>query len=63
MSFRWQKNKRVEILKVLFRGAEVLILDEPTAVLTPQEANKLFWNHAVHERGGMLHHSDHPQAS
>lgn len=36
------EKQRVEILKVLFRGAEVLILDEPTAVLTPQEANKLF---------------------
>ncbi len=36
------EKQRVEILKVLFRGAEVLILDEPTAVLTPQEADKLF---------------------
>jgi simple sugar transport system ATP-binding protein len=35
-------QQRVEILKVLRRGAEVLILDEPTAVLTPQEAEELF---------------------
>lgn len=34
-------QQRVEILKALFRGAEVLILDEPTAVLTPQEVDKL----------------------
>src|SRR5262245_58516324 len=33
---------RVEILKALFRGAEVVILDEPTAVLAPQEADHLF---------------------
>jgi simple sugar transport system ATP-binding protein len=35
-------QQRVEILKALFRGAEVLILDEPTGVLTPQEADHLF---------------------
>ncbi len=34
-------QQRVEILKALYRGAEVLILDEPTAVLTPQEIEKL----------------------
>lgn len=34
--------QRVEIIKTLYRGAEVLILDEPTAVLTPQESIKLF---------------------
>jgi ABC-type uncharacterized transport system ATPase subunit len=36
------QQQRVEILKVLFRKANVLILDEPTAVLTPQEATELF---------------------
>src|SRR5438105_5600623 len=36
------QQQRVEILKALYRGAEVLILDEPTAVLTPQEASELF---------------------
>ncbi len=34
-------KQRVEILKTLYRGAETIILDEPTAVLTPQEADKL----------------------
>ena len=36
------QKQTLEIVKVLFRGANVLILDEPTAVLTPQETNKLF---------------------
>ncbi|MEA4884315.1 MAG: ABC transporter ATP-binding protein [Clostridia bacterium] len=42
----WQlsvgEQQRVEILKALYRGAEVLIMDEPTAVLTPQEVRELF---------------------
>ncbi len=36
-----RRGKRVEILKALYRGAETLILDEPTAVLTPQEITEL----------------------
>ncbi|EEF57476.1 ABC transporter ATP-binding protein [Pedosphaera parvula] len=37
-------QQRIEILKLLFRNANILILDEPTAVLTPQETNDLFSN-------------------
>ncbi|MGI8518252.1 MAG: ABC transporter ATP-binding protein [Acidimicrobiia bacterium] len=38
------ERQRVEIIKVLYRGAKILILDEPTAVLVPQEVEELFRN-------------------
>jgi simple sugar transport system ATP-binding protein len=38
------QRQRVEILKVLYRGAQIIILDEPTAVLVPQEVDALFAN-------------------
>ena len=45
-------RQRVEILKVLYRGARTLILDEPTAVLVPQEVDALFDNLRGHEVRG-----------
>jgi simple sugar transport system ATP-binding protein len=45
-------QQRVEIIKALGRGADILILDEPTAVLTPPEADALFrFLHTLRERG------------
>ncbi len=47
------ERQRVEILKVLYRGAKILILDEPTAVLTPAEADQLFENLRTMVKNGM----------
>jgi simple sugar transport system ATP-binding protein len=46
-------RQRVEIAKVLYRGATILILDEPTAVLVPQEVDELFGNLAELKREGL----------
>jgi ABC-type uncharacterized transport system ATPase subunit len=46
-------RQRVEILKVLYRGASILILDEPTAVLVPQEVDELFANLRELKREGL----------
>ncbi len=46
------ERQRVEIIKVLFRGARILILDEPTAVLVPQEVEELFRNLRELKAGG-----------
>ncbi len=49
------ERQRVEILKVLFRGARIIILDEPTAVLVPQEVEALFDNlRLLREEGNTL---------
>ncbi len=47
------ERQRVEILKVLYRGATILILDEPTAVLVPHEVEELFENLAELKREGI----------
>ncbi len=46
------QKQRVEILKVLYRGAKIIILDEPTAVLVPQEVDELFRSLAELTAGG-----------
>lgn len=49
------EKQTVEIMKVLYRGAQILILDEPTAVLTPQETEKLFIIlHKMKEQGSAI---------
>ncbi|MHA2226190.1 MAG: ABC transporter ATP-binding protein [Candidatus Hodarchaeales archaeon] len=48
-------QQRVEIIKILYRGAEILILDEPTAVLIPQEVEELFKTlEALREQGNTI---------
>ena len=56
------QQQRVEILKALYRGADILILDEPTAVLTPQEAHELFGIIRSLHGGREVDHLHQPQA-
>ncbi len=54
------ERQRVEIIKVLYRGGEILILDEPTAVLVPQEVEELFRNlRELKARGSTIIFIDH----
>ena len=54
------ERQRVEIIKVLYRGANILILDEPTAVLVPQEVEELFRNiKELQENGTTIIFIDH----
>ncbi len=55
-------QQRVEIIKALSRDAEVLVFDEPTAVLTPQETDELMEHHAPAQGGRQGHRLHHPQA-
>ena len=54
-------EQRIEIIKVLYRGAEILILDEPTAVLTPQEVDELFEILRALKKSGKNDHLYYPQ--
>ena len=54
-------QQRVEILKILYRGSDILIFDEPTAVLTPQETSELFVVLRDLARQGKDNHFHHPQ--
>ena len=62
----WQlsvgEQQRVEILKMLYRGARVLIMDEPTAVLAPQEVDELFRTLRVMAADGRVDRVHQPQA-
>ncbi len=60
LSVGWQQ--RVEILKALYRNARILVLDEPTAVLTPQETREIFTVLRALRAEGYSHHLHQPQA-
>ncbi len=50
------EKQTLEIIKVLYRGARILIMDEPTAVLTPQEIKKLRVIRNMKEQGCSVRH-------
>ena len=52
-------RQRVEIIKALYRNADILILDEPTAVLTPQEIEGLFEVMDLLRKPGQVDHLHH----
>ena len=54
-------KQRVEILKTLYRGADIIILDEPTAVLTPQEVEELFKDPPPVKEKWKNHYFHYPQ--
>ena len=56
------QQQRVELLKALYRHARLLILDEPTAVLTPQEVEEFFCHPAQNAGAGKDGRHNHPQA-
>ena len=55
-------KQRVEILKMLYRDVDILILDEPTAVLIPQEVEDLIRRLIDLKKGRKNHYHHHPQA-
>ena len=54
------EQQRVEILKALYRNVELLILDEPTGVLTPQETTQFFRCSPQSKKRGLWNHYHHP---
>ena len=66
-AYIWQlsvgQQQRVEIIKALYRGAALLILDEPTAVLTPARGGRIVCDHAPDGQGWVCAHLYFPQAA